>query len=163
MSITITWTGENIGECIRAVSGVSGSMSTVSTEQLVEELRRRLRPQGLAVNIDPAEEAVATDALDPKANGGAGTVTAAADKPKRGRPAKPKPAEPETTEQAETPSVEPETTVTRERVIEALSAYSAAHGGQVAARDKMKEVTGKTRLVDIPPEDYAKLIARLTG
>jgi hypothetical protein len=168
MTITITVLGENLGECIRRMTGTSDAISAISTEHLVEELRRRLRPQGLAVNIDPAAEAVERDELDPKAiNGGAGVAQAAGDKPKRGRPAKPKPA----LEQAAAPSVEPETEteteteaepVTREQVIAALSAYSAAHGGQVAARDAMKEVTKKTRLVDVAPEDYPKLIARLS-
>jgi hypothetical protein len=51
--------------------------------------------------------------------------------------------------------------VTRDRVIAALSAYSAAHGGQVAARQIMQEVCNVTRLVDVKPEDYAKLIAKL--
>jgi hypothetical protein len=162
-AVVITLTGDNLGECIRSVSGLG--LATTSTEQLVEELRRRLRPQGYAVNIDPAENAVEEDALDPKSNGGAGTATAAPDKdkPKRGRPAKPKPA----TEQAATPSVEPETEtetaeVTRDQVIAALSAYAETHGGQVAARQVMQEVAKVTRLVDVKPEDYAKLVARLT-
>jgi hypothetical protein len=164
-AVVITLTGDNLGECIRSVSGLG--LATTSTEQLVEELRRRLRPQGYAVNIDPAENAVEEDALDPKSNGGAGSATAAPDKdkPKRGRPAKPKP----TGEQAATPSVEPETEtetetaeITRDQVIAALSAYAETHGGQVAARQVMQEVVKVTRLVDVKPEDYAKLVARLT-
>jgi cell division septation protein DedD len=162
-AVVITLTGDNLGECIRSVSGLG--LATTSTEQLVEELRRRLRPQGYAVNIDPAENAVEEDALDPKSNGSAGTAAAAPDKPKRGRPAKPKP----TTEQAATPSVEPETEtetetaeVTREQVVAALSAYAETHGGQVAARQVMQEVAKVTRLVDVKPADYAKLVARLT-
>jgi hypothetical protein len=166
-AVVITLTGDNLGECIRSVSGLG--LATTSTEQLVEELRRRLRPQGYAVNIDPAENAVEEDTLDPKSNGSAGTATAAPDKdkPKRGRPAKPKP----TAEQAATPSVEPETEteaetetaeITRDQVIAALSAYAETHGGQVAARQVMQEVVKVTRLVDVKPEDYAKLVARLT-
>ena len=156
--ITITVVGENLGECVRQVVGTQG-VASASTEMLVEELRRRLRPQGLAVNIDPAAEAVESDALDPKMNGDGGVAITASDKPKRGRPKKVTEPEPEPeTKQTETSTVEP---VTRDRVIAALSAYSAAHGGQVAARQIMQEVCNVTRLVDVKPEDYAKLIAKL--
>jgi hypothetical protein len=50
---------------------------------------------------------------------------------------------------------------TREDVIAALNTYAAPRGGQVAGRQKMKEIVGADRLQDVKPEDYAKLVAGL--
>jgi hypothetical protein len=159
--ITITLQGENLGECIRLVGGMQKSVATATSEELVEELRRRLRPQGLAVNIEAAAPAVETDELDPKPTNG---DAAAADKPKRGRPPKPKAeAAQEAQETAPQASRGNGAAVTREQVIEALGAYAKAHGGQVAARQVMQDVAGVTRLIDVKPEDYDKLVAKLTG
>ena len=50
---------------------------------------------------------------------------------------------------------------TRDEVIAALNAFAAPRGGQVAGRQKMKEIVGADRLQDVKPEDYAKLVAAL--
>jgi hypothetical protein len=163
MSITITVQGESIAEIYQKL-GV-GMATFAETKELLEELRKRMRPQGLVVNIDQAEEPAADDEQD-EAPATAPATEAAPDKPKRGRPRKP--AEP-----AAAPAAEPEKAAepskplaaapTRDEVITALNAYSKARGGQVAARQVMEETCGVIRLIDIKPEDYAKLLARLTA
>jgi hypothetical protein len=159
MPITITVVGETIAECYRQI-GTSGT-NGATVEELVLELRSRLRPQGLVVNIDPAEEpadddvAAETEAVA-EAVEEAIPATPAPDKPKRGRPRIVR-------ETAETPTEKAATTggPTRDEVIAALNAFAAARGGQVAARQAMQETCGVSRLVDVKAEDYGKLLARL--
>jgi hypothetical protein len=161
MAITITLQGENLADCFKQMVGAGAAQApaTASTEQLVEELRRRLRPQGLVVNIDPVPQPEERDEHDPKTNGGDTAAVQATEAPPKRKPGRP----PKPTEQAAAPPVEPGQPVSRDELIVALNAYSEAHGGQVAGRQLMQEVTGATRLVDVKPADYGKLLARLTG
>jgi hypothetical protein len=165
MPISITVQGESVAEIYQKL-GV-GMAAFADTKELLEELRKRMRPQGLVVNIDQAEEPANDDDAEPDEAPATATETAPApDKPKRGRPRKP-------TEPAAAPAAEPEKAAepskplaaapTRDDVITALNAYSKARGGQVAARQVMEETCGVIRLIDIKPEDYAKLLARLTA
>lgn len=159
MSITITVSGDTIADCYRKI-GI-GMASAAANEELVEELRKRLRPQGLVVNIDPAEEPpdveAETEAVAEAVAEAIPSTPHASDRPKRGRPKKA--AEPETELAAEI--TEPGPTVTRDEVITALNAFAAARGGQLAARQAMQETCGVAKLVDVKPEDYGKLLARL--
>ena len=166
MSITITVQGESIAEIYQKL-GV-GMAVFADTKELLEELRKRMRPQGLVVNIDQAEEpgaddepsaAEVEDVASPK---WPAATEAAPDKPKRGRPRKPTAAA-AAPEKAAEPSEPAAAAPTRDDVITALNAFAAARGGQVAARKVMEETCGVARLVDIKPEDYAKLLARLTA
>jgi hypothetical protein len=157
MSITITVQGESIAEIYQKL-GV-GMAVFADTKELLEELRKRMRPQGLVVNIDQAEEPGADDDAEQDE---APATEAAPDKPKRGRPRKPTAAAAEPEKAAE-PSQPLAAAPTRDDVITALNAFAAARGGQVAARKVMEETCGVARLVDIKPEDYAKLLARLTA
>jgi hypothetical protein len=170
MTITLTLVGESIADIFRQVGVDKNNLST--TEELIEELRRRMRPQGMVVNIDPAQEPADDEAATVAELGGVAAEVEdgaqptwpdkpVADKPKRGRPRK---------ETAPEPAAEPAKgangpagAVTRDEVIAALNSYSAARGGQVAARQVMQETCGVARLVDIKPEDYPKLLARLTA
>jgi hypothetical protein len=172
MTITLTLVGESIADIFRQVGVDKNNLST--TEELIEELRRRMRPQGLVVNIDPVQEPTGDETTSTVAELGDVAIEIedgaqatwpdkpAADKPKRGRPRKP--------EIVATPATEPvkgangpATAVTRDEVIAALNSYSAARGGQVAARQVMQETCGVARLVDVKIEDYPKLLARLTA
>jgi uncharacterized membrane protein len=162
MSITITVQGESIAEIYQKL-GV-GMAVFAETKELLEELRKRMRPQGLVVNIDQAEEPGADDDAEQDE---APATEAAPDKPKRGRPRKPA-AAPDAApaaapEKAAEPSKPLAAAPSRDDVITALNAFAAARGGQVAARKVMEETCGVARLVDIKPEDYAKLLARLTA
>jgi hypothetical protein len=49
----------------------------------------------------------------------------------------------------------------REDVVAALKAFADANGGQPAAREVMKKITGQTRLVDVAASDYGKLVEAL--
>lgn len=53
------------------------------------------------------------------------------------------------------------TAPSRDEVIAALNAFATARGGQVAGRTKMQEVCGVTRLVDVKPEQFGKLLDAL--
>jgi uncharacterized membrane protein len=165
MSITITVQGESIAEIYQKL-GV-GMAVFADTKELLEELRKRMRPQGLVVNIDQAEEPANDDSAEHPAAAELEEHADAAqepapDKPKRGRPRKPTAAA-AAPEKAAEPSEPAASAPTRDDVITALNAFAAARGGQVAARKVMEETCGVARLVDIKPEDYAKLLARLTA
>jgi hypothetical protein len=178
MSISITVVGETIGEIYKNLGIADTKVTTASTEELVEELRRRMRPQGMVVNIDPAQEPddddetgmeVAAPEREPHLEPNP-EPKPEPDKPRRGRPVKvvavDKGAASEANGKAP-PEKPPVTTVagalSRDDVITALNAYAATHGGRVAGVSIMQEVCGVTRLQDIKAEDYGKLLAALKG
>ena len=159
MTISITVVGETIVDIYKSLGIADAKVTTASTEQLVDELRRRMRPQGMVVNIDPADEPEA----DAESQAGEETAHSEAtapapDKPKRGRPST---KDKEKAAAAEKMNGQPAATASRDDVIAALNAYAATHGGQVAGRQKMQDVCGTPKLQDIKPEDYGKLLAAL--
>jgi membrane protein involved in colicin uptake len=162
--ITLHIQADTAAEFFRDLAGIGGkqTLAGINTETLIDELRTRMADKGHVVNIDPIGEAAAGDAA----------ATPAA--PRRGRPPltpeekaarAAKAAEPEAAEP--TKAAEPKAAaninanVSRDDVIAALNTFSAARGGQTAGRQKMQEVCGVTRLQDIKPEDYGKLVDAL--
>jgi hypothetical protein len=154
--IQLTVNAETADQFFKSLAAIGGkqTLAGIGTEALLDELRDRMASQGHTVNIDP----VAMPAGEPPQS----------ESPKRGpgRPRKPAEAkaepEPEKPDPDQGMAIPPRSTaLSRDDVIAALNTYSASRGGQTAGRTKMQEVCGVTRLQDIKPEDYAKLIEAL--
>jgi hypothetical protein len=162
--ITLHIQAETAAEFFHDLASVGGkqTLAGINTEVLIDELRTRMANKGHVVNIDPIGEAVTGDVATPAA-------------PRRGRPPltaeekaardAAKAAEPAKGSEARATAAEAKivanANVSRDDVIAALNAFSATRGGQTAGRQKMQEVCGVTRLQDIKPEDYGKLVDAL--
>jgi hypothetical protein len=164
-------TAEQLQRLLReAQPGGPPKLDIYSTDALLEELRVRMRPEGLVVNIEPFEPLPTSPDATPPAS-------AVEPAKKRGRPPKdvapappidkpatavnvpeePKKIEPSATSDA----MKMPATVGKDQVVAALNEYATARGGQVAAREVMSKTCGSTRLADIPPEKWGDLVAAL--
>lgn len=162
-------------------------VARVADDVLLAELRHRMLEKGCSVSVDPiratggkdtspdAEPSPVARTRKPRQATSATSpqLETPADVPSADEIEPPTPAE-DTSEQNSTPpeekSTEPEVAadepapeVTRDQVIAALNSYAASRGGQVAGREKMKEVCGVARLVDIKPEQYYVLMKALAA
>lgn len=165
-------TAEELRQKIADAQPKGGSPLAVFTpEQLLEELRARMRPQGLVVNVVQFAEVEEEDKPAPEA------TASETDPPKTRKPREPK----ATAKPVDAPplAVQPNTataqamaedkaaaesvgTPTREQMIRALDAYAKGAGGQAGARTLMTK-HGGPRLADIPTDKWAVLLTELSA
>jgi len=181
MAIQLTIHAENGADFLANLNAIGAriSIGELATEALISELRERMAKQGHAVNIDPVGELHAPQ----QGNGSGAAPAATASEPRRRGPGRSRaetqtpqpqaptaapqpgqpgqPAQPAQPAQPQSAFDDPAPGPSRDDVIKALNAYSEPRGGQVAGRQKMQEVCGVSRLQDVPPGDYGKLIAAL--
>lgn len=145
MPVTITVTGETLANCYESLG--------IGAEEAVESLRHKMRGQGLALNVEAADELPSTINNEPEPappkRRGRPPKAASTNGSTAGAPLEPMPAD-------ESP---PEREYSRDEVVKALNGYSDRHGGQAAGRQLMQEVCGAVKLVDVKPADYGKLVA----
>jgi hypothetical protein len=164
--IEITIQGKSMIDVIEQVGDTLKNF--VSTDTLVDELRRRMTTQGMEVIISRVDGSPRTtdEAIEQRMEEGR-KAAEPTEAPKRGpgRPRKTPEAEPvnEAPKAAKSTNGKVVETPTREEVIEALDAYAKNNGGQAAGREIMKKVTGAVRLIDCDPTKYGALIKALTG
>ena len=181
--IEVTVQGKDLKECISKLG--DAFLSMIPTETLVEEIRTRMKRQGLEVSFDAVTVTTpVTEKDDPETEEVVATPQVVAipqtsiEVPKRrGRP--PKYAYVDPPEMVTQEKVQPVVsknaesdqesilktngTIPEGKIIEALNAYASTHGGPAAARSIMKTVCGATKLGDCKKDDYARLLEALGG
>lgn len=167
--IEVSVQGKNMEEIIQKLGTVI--VATIPTEDLIAEARNRARKQGLEVHIEAPEAPEAAPPLikigDKQGNSVEALLPSEAPK-KRGRPPKAV-ADPvakatilvEQPEPKTNGAGEEESSISIQKVIDALNAYAATHGGPASGRQVMKDVCGVTRLVDCTEADFPRLLTAL--
>jgi len=167
-TVHLSISGATSAEVLAAAASFGGSTGTaLNTEELLAELRDRF------AKADPPQVVRVEPFASDSASGDAGKATTTRTRQPKADKEPPKPTNKET--QAAAPDASSEQAsgddwgsegeddakeVTMDDVKTALNAYSAKHG-QVATRDKMKEVGGSLKLIDIPKEKYGPLVEAL--